>query len=157
MPITNHISESPTEELMQNSEGLQATLSLWLAGALNAAGAARSALAALEEHVDAHTAYQMQLVVTELVTNSLRHSGVGPAGSVGLNVRVVPDRVFVEVSDPGPGFEREVREATPDDPDRIGGWGLLLVDRLTDSWEVVRDELTRVQFEMPREGGRYKP
>ena len=128
--------------------GLLATLSLWLAGALNAAGAARRALEALEEHVDAETAYQMQLVVTELITNSVRHSGVGPAGSVGLDVRVASDRVFVEISDPGAGFEPEVREATPDDLDRMEGWGLLLVDRLTDSWEVVCDDLTRVQFEM---------
>jgi anti-sigma regulatory factor (Ser/Thr protein kinase) len=131
--------------------GLLATLSLWSAAAPNAAGAARSALTALEAHVDDETAYQLQLVVTELVTNSVRHSGVSPVGSVGLDVRVAPDRLFVEVSDPGPGFAPEVREATPDDLDRTGGWGLLLVDQLTDSWGVVHDDLTRVQFEMSLE------
>jgi anti-sigma regulatory factor (Ser/Thr protein kinase) len=131
--------------------GLLATLSLWSAAAPNAAGAARGALTALEAHVDDETAYQLQLVVTELVTNSVRHSGLSPAGAVGLDVRVAPDRLFVEVSDPGPGFEPEVCEATPDDLDRTGGWGLLLVDQLTDSWGVVRDDLTRVRFEMSLE------
>ena len=156
--ITDHTYESPTGGVTHDREGPQATLSLWLPGALRPTGAVRGALAALEEYVDVQTGYQLQLVVTELVTNSLRHSDVGSRGSVGLDVRVTPDRVFVEVSYPGLGFEPEAREATPDDPDRTGGWGLLLVDRLTDSWEVVRDDLTRVRFEMSRAGGGgYRP
>ena len=150
--LGDHLANAGTAEApvpsLQDRDGLLATLSLWFAGAPNAAAAARSALAALEEHLDGETAYQMQLVVTELLTNSVRHSGVGPAGSVGMDIRVAFDRVFVEISDPGPGFEPVVQEATPDDLDRTGGWGLLLVDELTDSWEVVHDELTRVRFEM---------
>jgi hypothetical protein len=42
-----------------------------------------------------------------------------------------------------------VRPATPDDLERTGGWGFLLVDQLTESWGVERDGLTRVWFEMP--------
>ena len=132
----------------EEQEGLVATLSLWFAGAPNAAAAARSALAALDEHLDAKCRQNLHLVVTELVTNSVRHSGVGRAGSVGLDVRVRPPRIRVEVTDPGPGFEPEVRPPTPDDLDRVGGWGLFLVDELTDGWGVVRDDLTRVWFEM---------
>lgn len=133
---------------VEDREGLVATLNLWFAGAPNAAGAARSALAALDEHLDAATQQQLRLLATELITNSVRHSGVGLAGSVGLDVRVGPDRLRVEVTDPGPGFEAEVRPPTPDDLDRVGGWGFLLVDELTSDWGVERNGLTKVWFEM---------
>ncbi len=129
-------------------DGLLATLNLWFAGAPNAAGAARSALACLDEHLDETTRHQLRLIVTELITNSVRHSGIGPAGSVGLDVRVGRDRVRAEITDPGPGFAPEVRPATPQDLDRSGGWGFLLVDELTDSWGVEHDGLTRVWFEL---------
>ena len=72
-------NQSAVMHAQRDRVGLLATLSLWSAAAPNAAGAARSALTALEAHVDDDTAYQLQLVVTELVTNSVRHSGVSPA------------------------------------------------------------------------------
>ena len=128
---------------------LVATLSLWFAGAPHAPAAARAALAALDQNLDEETAYQLHLLVTELITNAVRHSGVGPAGAVGLDVRVAPDRVRAEVTDPGPGFEPEVREATPDDLERTGGWGFLLIDRLSDDWGVDNEgSLTRAWFEL---------
>jgi len=139
----------PTAE--DGREGLLATLHLWFAGAPNAAAAARSALGALDEHLDDATGHQLRLVVTELIANSVRHSGVGPAGAVGLDVRVAADRLRAEVSDPGPGFEPEVKPATPDDLDRTGGWGFLLVDELTERGGVDRNGLTRVWFELPFE------
>ena len=111
-----------------------------------AVGAARRLL--VREGVDADLEHTVCLLASELVTNSVRHSGVGPAGSVGLQVRVRPERVRVEISDPGPGFEPEVRPPTPNDLDRTGGWGLFLVDELTEGWGVERDGLTRVWFEM---------
>ena len=87
--------------------------------------------------------------MTELITNAVRHSGVGPAGAVGLEVRVSPGRVRADVTDPGPGFEPEVQPATPGDLDRTGGWGFLLIDRLSDDWGVESDDShTRAWFEL---------
>ena len=125
-----------------------ASLSLWFAGAANAAGAARTALVAIDEHLDGRAQHDLRLVVTELMANSVKHAGIGPGSSVGLDAEVCPPTIRVEITDPGPGFEPEVRPATPEDPDRVGGWGLLLVDQLTESWGVERGELTRVWFEL---------
>ncbi len=128
-----------------------ARLSLWFAGAANAAGAARTALAAIDEHLDARAQHDLRLVVTELMANSVKHAGIGPGSSVGLDAEVRPRTVRVEITDPGPGFEPVVKPATPEDPDRMGGWGLLLVDQLTERWGVERGELTRVWFELALE------
>lgn len=128
-----------------------ASLSLWFAGAANAAGAARTALAAIDAHMDGRAQHDLRLVVTELMANSIKHAGIAPGASVGLDVEVRPPTVRVEITDPGPGFEPEVKPATPEDLDRTGGWGLLLVDQLTERWGVQRGELTRVWFELALE------
>lgn len=128
------------------STDLMATLSLWFAAAANAAGAARRALDALAEHLEQRQLHEVSLLVTELVTNSVRHAGIGPTSSVGLDVSLSPTRLRVEVSDPGPGFEPPA--APGPHPERIGGWGLQLVDRLSDRWGVLRGAETRVWFEM---------
>jgi anti-sigma regulatory factor (Ser/Thr protein kinase) len=112
-----------------------------------AAAAARNALFALEGRVDERLLGDVRLLVSELVTNSVRHSNVSEHDLVHMRVDVTPDAVRVEVADPGDGFEPR-----PRDPDRTrpGGWGLFLVDQLADRWGVVRDQLTRVWFEMDR-------
>jgi anti-sigma regulatory factor (Ser/Thr protein kinase) len=93
----------------------------------------------------------VRLLVSELVTNSVRHSGSGPPESVGLDVAVDSDTIRVEVRDPGSGFEPRARDV---DRNRPGGWGLYLVDRLADRWGVVRNHFTRVWFEIDRDGVR---
>lgn len=128
--------------------GAVASLSLWFAGAANAAGAARTALTAIDDHLDHRAQHDLRLVVTELMANSIKHAGIGPASAVGLDAEVRPPVVRVEITDPGPGFEPQIRPATPEDPERTGGWGLLLVDELTERWGVEHGELTRVWFEL---------
>ena len=75
------------------------------------------------------------LLLTELVTNAVRHSGVGPEQSLRVVVWQWPRRVRVEVVDPGTRFTK-----LPSGPrrDESGGWGLFLVDRIADSWGVAR-------------------
>ena len=66
----------------------------------------------------------LRLLVTELVTNSVRHTA---ADSVTLKVAVGKSAVLTEVADTGPGFDPEcVEQAGADDT----GWGLFLVQRL---------------------------
>jgi anti-sigma regulatory factor (Ser/Thr protein kinase) len=112
---------------------------------------ARNALYSVEKGVDEDLMADVRLLVSELVTNSVRHSGSGPPESVGLDVAVDSDTIRVEVRDPGSGFEPRPRTA---DRNRPGGWGLYLVDRLADRWGVVRNHFTRVWFEIDRDGVR---
>jgi anti-sigma regulatory factor (Ser/Thr protein kinase) len=86
----------------------------------------------------------LRLLVSEAVTNSIRHGGVGP---IELRVSVNPRTVRVEVEDRGPGFEPSLGDG---DDDRGSGWGLLLVDRLAARWGVVASANTTVWFELER-------
>ncbi|MFE9400083.1 ATP-binding protein [Streptomyces flavidovirens] len=65
------------------------------------------------------------LVVSELVTNALRHGG----GRYTLELSADPDAVSVAVSDPNPAHPCEV---TPDLNDGSGGFGRHMVRRLTE-------------------------
>lgn len=118
---------------------------LRIGGGSRAAGRARNEIGRLREHLDGHVLESVRLLVTELVTNSVRHAG---AGAVELVVLVGSDRVRVEVANPGVPFEPLVLDAGRESE---SGWGLFLVDRLSDSWGVVDDHgYQRVWFELSR-------
>jgi anti-sigma regulatory factor (Ser/Thr protein kinase) len=111
----------------------------------SAASAARNALLALEERVEPQTLDDIRLLVSELVTNAVRH-GDGPGDAeVELDVTIDRSRMRVEVADPGSGFEPLPRD---DEMTRPGGWGLYLVDRIADRWGIVRNQMNRVWFEI---------
>ena len=111
-----------------------------------AAAAARQAVATADGSLPSPVREDLLLLVTELVTNAVRHAGTGPEGSVELRVRMTPGSVRVEVVDAGTGFSHEVAAPSPDD---AGGWGLYLVDRIADDWGVVTSASgTRVWFEL---------
>jgi anti-sigma regulatory factor (Ser/Thr protein kinase) len=113
-----------------------------------AAGEGRHALDRLEGALDAEHLSELRLLVTELLTNSVRH-GVSEPGWITLDVDIYANSLRVVVTDNGPGFEPE---PTPRPHlDRPGGWGLCLVDRLADRWGVDRNNATAVWFEMDRE------
>jgi signal transduction histidine kinase len=83
-----------------------------------------------------------RLLVTELVTNSVRH---GQGDVVRLVVdEPEPGRLRVEVIDDGNGFLPIARRAGADE---AGGWGLHLVEELSESWGV-REGSTHVWFEL---------
>jgi anti-sigma regulatory factor (Ser/Thr protein kinase) len=110
-----------------------------------AAAWARNALFPVETRVEDGLMADVRLLVSELVTNSVRHSGTRPPDSVGLDVAVDSGTIRVEVRDGGAGFEPSPRDQ---DRSRAGGWGLYLVDRLADRWGVARNHATRVWFEI---------
>lgn len=120
-----------------------------LAGGPYAATAARLALNDLEAVLDPVMAQDLRLLVSEAVTNSVRHADVGPDDSIGLRVVVDDDRVRVEVTDDGPQFAPEPKRPGMDaDDDDVSGWGLFLVDQLADRWGVQRDRGNKVWFEL---------
>ena len=108
-------------------------MSFELAGGPYAVTAARLALADLESHLNASVAFDVRLLVSELVTNSVQHAQVAAEDSIVLKVGFSVDTVRVQVDDEGPGFEPPAGPP-PDDAD--AGWGLFLVEQLADSWGV---------------------
>lgn len=71
------------------------------------------------------------LLVSELVTNAVIHARETEGQPIGLHNTVYADRLRVEVSDGGPGFEIE---QLPPRPHATGGHGLLVVDGLASRW-----------------------
>jgi anti-sigma regulatory factor (Ser/Thr protein kinase) len=86
----------------------------------------------------------LRLVLSELVTNCVRHSGQGEAEWIDVTVKWLGSTVRIEVSDPG--LWREPGGSRPQDSE--GGWGLLLVDRLAARWGHQSEPHTRVWAEM---------
>ena len=112
---------------------------------------ARRELARLSAHVSPEAFENTQLLVTELVTNALRHAG---ADIVELIASVGPQKLNVEVVNPGGPVVPGPREAAAD-PDP--GWGLYLVGTLSDAWGVQNDSgRQRVWFEIERNGSRER-
>ncbi|MDQ3991246.1 MAG: ATP-binding protein, partial [Actinomycetota bacterium] len=89
----------------------------------------------------------VRLLVSELVTNSFRHGGLGAGDHIELSIRVSPDHIRVEVADPGRGFQPRRPEPSAD---LRSGWGLFLVDQLSRRWGVRNDGATRVWSEIDR-------
>ena len=109
-----------------------------------AVSAARQALAGLDAVLDAGAFYDASLCVSELVTNAVLHADIGADAELRLDVELADDgRLRVEVTDTGRGFTPPTLSAGDD-----SGWGLFLVDRLSDRWGVNSDEGTCVWFEM---------
>jgi anti-sigma regulatory factor (Ser/Thr protein kinase) len=110
-----------------------------------AAAEARRAIGKLRADLDPPLMETLRLLVTELVTNSVRHTA---ADSLTLRVAVGKAAVLTEVADTGPGFDPECVEQAGDDNT---GWGLFLVERLASSWGVKHDGSSkRVWFELRR-------
>jgi anti-sigma regulatory factor (Ser/Thr protein kinase) len=86
---------------------------------------------------------ELRLLVSELVTNAVRH-GLDRRGAVELTLRLAGRCVRVEVADGGAGFTPPTGEHDPEDP---GGWGLVVVDELVDRWGIDAAGGTRVWFE----------
>jgi serine/threonine-protein kinase RsbW len=89
----------------------------------------------------------VRLLVSELVTNAVRHANLMPGDVIGLVVDVSNRTLRVEVHDPGGGF---VPSAPSPDPARPSGWGLYLVAELADRWGVDSADRTLVWFELDR-------
>jgi anti-sigma regulatory factor (Ser/Thr protein kinase) len=122
-------------------------MSFELAGGPYAVTAARLALADLESKLDSSVAFDVRLLVSELVTNSVQHAQVAAEDSIVLFVAFTDKTVRVEVRDDGPGFEPP---SSPPPEDADAGWGLFLVEQLADAWGVGEDRKS-VWFEIERD------
>ncbi len=75
------------------------------------------------------------LVVSELVTNAVRHGRPTSSGHVEVSWRIGRGRVRITVADQGRGADLS---AGPRTTDRTGGRGLAIVQELCDSWTTDR-------------------
>ena len=114
-------------------------------GGSEAAARARGEMGRLQEGLETPLLDDIRLLVTELVSNSVRHAG---ATTLELTVAVRPGDVRVEVANQGEPFTPTARESRLQDHP---GWGLFLLDRLSDDWGVFEESgYQRVWFEMAR-------
>jgi anti-sigma regulatory factor (Ser/Thr protein kinase) len=107
----------------------------------------RKHLTPLRDHLEPEVYEQMELLVNELVTNSVRHARLDDGDWVEVRVTASNRSVTVSVVDPGPGFA-----SRPPNPaaESSTGWGLYLVDKIADRWGVTRNGNTLVWFELDR-------
>jgi anti-sigma regulatory factor (Ser/Thr protein kinase) len=111
-------------------------LSATITGGPYAATAARRALGALRPLVGHRRLEDISLLVSELVTNGVRHGGAGERDVLELTVLRDAARLRVIVTDWGPGLNGHAHPR--EEGDENGGWGLFLVDRLADRWGAER-------------------
>lgn len=119
-----------------------ASISLELPATPHAPARAREVVREAAEFIAPDDRWRIEMIVTELVTNAVRH---GPGGPVELAIEAGGRGIRGEVADPGPGIKRHElvrRRATEE-----GGRGLFLVDALSDSWGLAEDR-SRVWFEV---------
>ena len=93
---------------------------------------------------DDATRRKVELIVSELVTNSVIHTASAPTERLRLRLRCEQAGVHGEVCDSGAGFDW--KNAAPDLTEP-GGLGLMIVDQLAANWGVQRNGETCVWFE----------
>ncbi len=109
--------------------------------------ARRHVLEVGERFVDETRLPDLELVISEVVSNAIRHSS--DAGAVLLAVTPKDDYLCVQVTDDGPGFAPRPGALGSEEH---GGFGLFIVEQLTRRWGMTREGgKTRVWFEMDYE------
>ena len=98
----------------------------------DAPAAVRVALRERCAHLPRELCDDLMLLITEVVTNAVRHSGAADGAPIQVDIREHNDSLRIEVVDPGSGFDRP-DEVNPDHR-TTGGLGLVLVDRLAREW-----------------------
>ena len=106
---------------------------------------ARRALDRVGLSVDDLTMRNAKLLVSELVTNSVRHVPAGLTEHIVLRIAFDEGHLRVEVRDHGPGFAFRPR-APGQDPG--SGWGLHMLSTIASRWGVETDAGARVWFEL---------
>ncbi|SDJ34001.1 Anti-sigma regulatory factor (Ser/Thr protein kinase) [Frankineae bacterium MT45] len=103
---------------------------IWLPQTDDAPRLARSYLAERADAIPPGLVEDAELLVSELVTNAVRHG----RPEIALSLRANPSGIEVEVSDGG-----DVSEVVPvadPGPERTGGRGLRIVDAIAARWGV---------------------
>jgi anti-sigma regulatory factor (Ser/Thr protein kinase) len=131
---------------VDSGERIEARLML----GVQAPGAARRVVAdCLGDRVATSVFHNAQLLMSELVTNSVRHSGMPAGAELVVSVALTPGMVRLDVEDPGRGGTIAPH---PPDSHNGSGFGLNLVQALSERWgmERVAEGGTRVWAQLAR-------
>jgi serine/threonine-protein kinase RsbW len=79
----------------------------------------------------------LKLALTEAASNSVRHAYVGAdhAGLVEISYELLPDRLVIEVTDEGEGFDPAAAEGAPEELSE-GGLGIAIIRAIADEVEI---------------------
>lgn len=114
-------------------------------GGTYAPGTARAMLdELLTGRLCADDLFDVSVLLSELVTNAVRHAGAGEEETIVVHVAVAPTVLRVEVCDQGPGFQPPI---VPRSRPHGGGNGLVLLARMSNDWGVATDDGNCVWFE----------
>jgi anti-sigma regulatory factor (Ser/Thr protein kinase) len=120
-------------------------LEIVVASGLDAPATARAAVAAwLSPQVADQVLNDAQLVVSELVTNSVRHAQLAAGATVRVSVEICDGFVRLEVEDAG---DVAIGAVAPN-REQGGGFGLFLVETLAQRWGSGHDGTTCVWAEL---------
>jgi len=130
---------------MTTSAERRKCLRLSIAGGPRAPARARAWLQSATSWVPRELESNLLLLTSELVNNSVAHGKAGDQDVIEIELRATSRGVRAQVSDSGEGFAPGERLLAIDEP---GGWGLVLVERVADSWGVDHNGRTSVWFEL---------
>ena len=114
-----------------------------------AVGLAREAVGRLEGYADPVARADVRLLVSELVTNAIRHADLRPSDEITLVAEERQGAIRVEVGNRGTGFD--VAPSGPA-PGQASGFGLYLVDRLAGRWGSTHGSRPASRSGHPRSG-----
>ena len=106
------------------------TTSFSIPGGTGASAMARRSVTSIEAGLPLQVRHRVALVISELIANAVQHGGAGPGEEIEVRVALAPHRLRVEVIDPGWGLIQPRQRIQHAD----GGYGLLLVEHLSDEW-----------------------
>ncbi|MFL5781052.1 MAG: ATP-binding protein [Thermoleophilaceae bacterium] len=94
--------------------------------------------------VDDGARARLELILSELVTNSVVHAGEATGAELSIRLQHESELLRGEVCGEGPEFEWAPHDPDLDEP---GGLGLMIVDQLTERWGISHNSHVCVWFE----------
>ena len=125
---------------------------------LEAIDAARKMVADLEIRgvMSPHERHVLELIIEELVTNTLKHGGCGPNSTIELRITFSGDALGLHYQDHGRPFD-PLRDLPPDSRDRhiderqLGGLGWPLIFHYANDVSYSRESsVNRISIRVPR-------
>jgi two-component sensor histidine kinase len=119
-------------------------VALTLRPTLRAPGLTRERVAEFESALPQAALENVRLLLSELVTNAVKHAGLSRTEAIQVHVSSHSDGVEAMVRYPNHNKFDATISREPD-----GGWGLLIVDNVADHWSIVRTgDALEVWFEI---------
>jgi anti-sigma regulatory factor (Ser/Thr protein kinase) len=137
-----------SEDARMESHARTPRVELQLGRTVHAPARARAIVARRCEELglDGSLAQSLILLVSEVVSNAVRHSAADPDAPIELIAEFGERTIRVTVTDAGDGFTPRPRDPARD------GYGLYLLEKVATRWGVESRGDTKVWFELPRGG-----